>query len=605
MHEVKFDGYRVQMRVADGAVALYTRGGLEWTKRFPEIAVAGRILPDCLLDGEIVALNADGVSDFAALQNALSEAKTGALVYFVFDILYGDGRDLRNEPLWRRKEILRALLKRHASRMARLRFVEHFASAGEAVLDAACRMKLEGVISKRLDAPYRSGRGDAWTKSKCRGGQEVVIGGWWGDEHQLRSLLVGFFRKGEFVYLGRVGTGFNAALSKGLLAKLKPLKRATVPFQGGPPRSRGVTWVKPELVAEVEFGSITSAGLLRQASFKGLRDDKPARTVVREAQPAARRGKGRMKMPRTVHAKIGSEHREIAGIAISHPDKILWPAAKPEPAFTKFDLAEYYEAFAERILLHVAGRPVSLVRAPDGIDGQKFFQRHANKQAIKARLIKVSGEAEPYIAIDDEAGLISLAQAAVLELHPWGSKRDAPDTPERIIFDLDPAPDVPFERAIGGAKELRARLSACGLEAFVKTTGGKGLHVTAAVKASPRRPIMWSDVKQFAHEVCMAMEQDSPSLYTTTMAKKARAGKIFLDYLRNDRTSTAVAPWSPRARPHAPVATPLQWNQLKKGLDPLAFTLRTAYGLLKRADPWRDLHKSAVPLDAARKKFKS
>ena len=607
MHEVKFDGYRVQMRVANGAVVLFTRRGLDWTKRFPEIAEAGRILPDCLLDGEIVALNREGVSDFASLQNALSEGKTSGLVYFVFDILYLDGRDLRDEPLWRRKEALQALLKRHAPRAARLRFVEHFASAGEAVLDAACRMKLEGVISKRLGAPYRSGRSEAWTKSKCRGGQEVVIGGWWGDEHQLRSLLVGVFRKGEFAYLGRVGTGFNTTLSKNLLAKLKPLKSPTVPFQGSnkPPRTRGVTWVRPELVAEVEFGTITSAGLLRQASFKGLREDKPAKTVVPEAQPAATRksGKGKVTMPSA--AQIGKQNREIAGIAISHPDKALWPAAKPDPAFTKFDLAKYYEAFAERILLHVAGRPVSLVRAPDGIEGQKFFQRHANKQAIKARLIRVSGEAEPYIAIDDEAGLVSLAQAAVLELHPWGAKKDQPDTPERVIFDLDPAPDVPFERVVAGAKELRERLVSCGFEPFVKTTGGKGLHVTAAVKGSSRRPIAWSDVKQFAHDVCLSMEKDSPSLYTTTMAKKARGGKIFLDYLRNDRTSTAVAPWSPRARPHAPIATPLQWNQVKKGLDPLAFTLRTAYGLLKRADPWRDLPKSAVPLDAARKKLKA
>jgi bifunctional non-homologous end joining protein LigD len=331
-----------------------------------------------------------------------------------------------------------------------------------------------------------------------------------------------------------------------------------------------------------------------------LREDKLARSVVPEAQPAAKIEKDET-MPRKPAAKSGA--LEIDGITISHPDKVLWPAAKPDPAFTKRDLARHYEAFADRILLHVAGRPVSMVRAPDGIDGPKFFQRHANQQGIKARPIKVKGEKEPYLAIDSEEGLISMAQAAVLELHPWGAKKDEPDVPERVIFDLDPASDVSFESVIAGAKEFRERLEALGLTAFVKTTGGKGLHVTTAIKGTPREPATWPDVKDFAKNVCLQMAADSPDAYTVTLAKKARTGKIFLDYLRNDRTSTAVAPWSPRARPHAPVATPLEWAQIRKGLDPLAFTLRTAPALLKRADPWAALHKSAGSLAAARKKL--
>ncbi|MGH6870407.1 MAG: DNA ligase D, partial [Rhizomicrobium sp.] len=585
VHEIKFDGYRMQMRVAGGKARLLTRRGLDWTARFPEIARAGNALPDCLLDGEIVALDRDGVADFAALQQALSEKKTAALIYFIFDVLHAEGRDLRGEPLRTRKHILERLLRDRAKGAHRLRYVSHFASAGEAVLNAACRMHLEGVISKRLDAPYRSGRGDSWTKSKCRGGQEVVIGGWWGDTANLRSLLVGAYRDGRLVYMGRVGTGFDGGSAKALLAKLKPLRQAASPFADAPPRASGVNWVAPKLVAEVEFGTITQAGLLRQASFKGLREDKTARSVVPEPQPAAKTGGN---MARASKAK--STALTIEGVTISHPDKVLWPAAKPDPAFCKRDLAAHYEAFAERILLHVAGRPVSMVRAPDGIEGQKFFQRHANKQGIAGRPVNVKGEPEPYFAIDDAAGLIGMAQAAVLELHPWGCKRDAPDTPERVIFDLDPAPDVAFAQVIAGAKEIRARLEALGLTAFVKTTGGKGLHVTAAIKGAPRAPAAWPEVKDFARTLCQQAAADSPDAYTVTLAKKARAGKIFLDYLRNDRTATAVAPWSPRARPHAPIATPLEWTQVKKGLDPLAFTLRTAHALLKRKDPWRDMH---------------
>jgi bifunctional non-homologous end joining protein LigD len=302
-------------------------------------------------------------------------------------------------------------------------------------------------------------------------------------------------------------------------------------------------------------------------------------------------------------AKAAEPPREIAGIAITHPGKEMWPAAKPDPAFTKLDLAKYYAQFADRILLHIAGRPLSMVRAPDGIEGPRFFQRHANRQAIKARPIKVKGEPEPYLAIDDAEGLVSLAQAAVLEFHPWGAKKDNPEIPERVIFDLDPAPDVAFALTIAAAKELRERLADCALEPFVKTTGGKGLHVVVAVKGSAREPASWADAKDFARRVCLQMAADNPGAYTATMAKAARTGKIFLDYLRNDRASTAVAPWSPRARPHAPIATPLEWGALRKGLDPLAFTLRTAAASMKRADPWRDLHKSAGSLAAARKKL--
>ncbi len=594
-HEVKFDGYRIEIRVQNHKAVLRTRKGLDWTARFPEIAKEACALPDCLLDGEAVAMDAQGVSDFAGLQAALSDHKTAGLIYFAFDLLFANGEDLRDAPLFERKERLEALLKRHA-RYDRLRFVHHFESSGSAMLSAACGMHLEGVISKKLDAPYRSGRSNNWTKAKCRGGQEVVIGGWWGDDKTLRSLLVGAHRGGKLVYMGRVGTGYNSNNIPGLLKKLRPLKRATAPFErhADIPRMRGINWVEPRLVAEVEFGTITSAGLLRQAAFKALREDKPAGAVVPEAQPAAKTKKESPMLKRA--AKPG----------LTHPDKILWPKAGRDPAVTKADLAEYYETVADRLLEHIAGRPLSLVRTPDGIEGeQHFFQRHLMPGASPAlKPVKVKGEAKPYLTITDAAGLRALAQAGVTEIHPWGCKVGDPEMPARIIFDLDPAEDLKFAAVIDAAKEMRARLKKLGFEPFVKTTGGKGLHVVIAIKAAPRKPLTWAMAKSFAHDVCLALEREAPARYTTNMSKRLRAGKIFLDYLRNDRTSTAVAPWSPRARPHAPISMPLPWSAIKPGLDPLAFTVHEAKALLRRADAWKGIDGTAVPIDGAIKLLK-
>ena len=287
----------------------------------------------------------------------------------------------------------------------------------------------------------------------------------------------------------------------------------------------------------------------------------------------------------------------IAGIAISHPDKVLWPKTKDTPALTKLDLARYYEAAAARMLPHIAERPLSLVRAPDGIDGEKFFQRHKLIGAAAPMLaIKVKGEREPFLGLDNAKSLVALAQAGVLEIHPWGCRKGDPDTPERVIFDLDPAPELPFTHVVEAAKELRARLGKLGFEPFVKTTGGKGLHVVIAIKGTPKNPATWVAAKAFAKAVALTMEKDSPDAFTSTVAKKERVGKLFIDYLRNDRTSTGVAPWSPRARPGATIATPLSWSQLKTGLDPHAFRIDTAAALLRRADPWADLAKSARAL---------
>ena len=609
IHEIKFDGYRMEMRVEGAKARMLTRKGLDWSRRFPEIVKEGSALPDCLLDGEVVALDSEGVSDFSKLQAALSEEKTSGLVYFVFDLLWMAGHDLRGEPLEDRKRLLKDFLKSAMPRSRRIRFVEHFMSSGDAILEAACRMHLEGVISKRRNAAYVSGRNDGWTKAKCRGGQEVVIGGWWGDDQTLRSLLVGAHRAGKFIYLGRVGTGFNAENSKPLLKALRAHKRKTSPFTGpeAPPRQRGVNWVEPTLVAEVEFGTITAAGLLRQASFKGLREDKPARSVVPEAQPGAKH-EGRADLAKATHRSAkkrrpGNADGEVAGIVITHPDKVMWPKSGNLPPVTKLDLARYYEAAAKRMLPHVVGRPISMVRAPEGINGQKFFQRHAMKGGPKFRPMTVPPETEPYVTIDNVEGLVSLAQAAVLEIHPWGAKKNEPTVPSRIIFDLDPAPELKFARVVDAAKELRKRIEALGLKAFVKTTGGKGIHVATPVKGTKTRPITWDDAKDFALTLCRQMEKDNPKAYTTTISKTARDGRIFLDYLRNDQTSTAVAPWSPRAREGATISMPLEWRDLHGTLDPKTFNIPSAPKLLKRADPWAKIDAAAKALAPARAKL--
>jgi len=625
VHEIKFDGYRMQLRVEKKRAVLLTRKKLDWSHRFPEIAAEGRGLPDCILDGEIAALDARGISNFGDLQAALSDGKTGNLVYFVFDLLYLDGHDLRGLPLVQRKELLEELLKQRLPDTARYRYVEHYQSSGKEMLDAACRTGLEGIISKRADAPYRSGRANDWTKAKCRGGQEVVVGGWRGTANNLRSLLAGAYRDGQFLYMGRIGTGYNVKSASDLLRKLKPLEIPRPAFANikDVPRDRDLHWVEPKLVAEVEFGTITSAGILRQASYKGLREDKPAKSVVFEPQPAAAepetsegrsmaKTSARKSTPKIVVTGgkgVVSGHKglTVRGVPISNPDKELWPATDDSPAVTKADLVRYYEMSAARILPHIAARPLSIVRAPDGIGGEQFFQRHVvpGLQAY-AKPIRVTGESKPYFSIDTEEGLVALGQVGVLELHPWGARPGEPDVPQRLIFDLDPASDVPFDSVIAAAKDMRAQLTHLGFTPFVKTTGGKGIHVVIAIKGARKKlPPTWTQAKEFARDVCLQMERDAPERYTTNMSKKVRGGKIFLDFLRNARTATAVAPWSPRARPGATISMPLTWNKLRAGLDPNQFAIPSAAKLLRGNDPWKDLDATAVNLEPARKRLKT
>ena len=611
-HEVKFDGYRVQLRIEAGTAALRTRSGLDWTARFPEIARDAAGLPDLLLDGEIVALDSDGSPDFAALQAALSERKTDRLVLFAFDLLFAGGRDLRAEPLAERKRQLEQLLAREKPGV-RLRYVEHFTTGGDALLRSACQMSLEGIVSKKLGAPYSSGRSDSWTRAKCRAGHEVVIGGWATTGSEFRSLLVGVHRGAHFVYLGRVGTGYGAAKVRALQPLLEAVEVKSSPFTGENAPGRklaGVHWTRPELVAEIEFAGWTGDGMVRQAAFKGLREDKPAAEVAAEtpAPPAtavARPAPAPAPAPAGRHVAASGSKPVVMGVVLSHAEKALWPDDGRGKPVTKLDLAQYFEAVAPALMPHIRGRPCSIVRAPDGIDGERFFQRHAGPGTSNLlELVTVSGDRKPYVAIDRAEGLAAIAQVAGLELHPWNCAPGAPDLPGRLVFDLDPGPDVAFATVVEAALELRRRIEALGLVAFPKTTGGKGLHVVTPLATGGRaKQVAWPEAKEFARAVCARLAADAPDRFVVNMAKRVREGRIFLDYLRNDRLATAVAPFSPRARPGATVSMPLNWDEVRPSLDPQHYTIRTVPRLLAKGAAWADYDAAARPLADAIARF--
>ena len=603
-HEIKFDGYRLQLRVEGGRAKVLTRKGLDWTAKFQAIADAAASLPDCIIDGEAVALDHNGSPDFPALQAALSDGRTDELIYFAFDLLFAAGQDLRALPLRERKAALKALL---GGDEPNLRFVDHFETSGDAVLQSACRMSLEGIVSKQLDAPYRSGRSETWTKAKCRAGHEVVIGGWTGETGQLRSLIVGVYRDDKLVHVGRVGTGFGAETVRRVLPELQKVESKTSPFTGpnAPKTAANVHWAKPELVAEIEFAGFTGEGNVRQGAFKGLRADKPAREVEAEVPVPAEEAQLAEPKPRAAAPKGKATGAPVVmGVTLSSPDKPLWPnsADSSEPV-TKLDLARYLETVGPWMMPHIEGRPCSIIRTPDGIGGEQFFQRHAGKGSSNLiEQVKVSGDHAPYLQVDRIEALAALAQIGAVEYHPWNCRPHDPETPGRLIFDLDPGPGVTFDDVVAAARDVRDRLEALGLVAFCKTTGGKGLHVVTPL-AKPKGKLDWPTAKAFAKTLCEAMAEDEPDRYVVNMAKKLRDGRIFLDYLRNDRLSTAVAPLSPRARDGATVSFPLTWGQVKSGLDPRRYTIRTAPALLKKTTAWADYFDSEKPLEAAIKRL--
>jgi bifunctional non-homologous end joining protein LigD len=575
-HEIKFDGYRIQARVAEGKVRLLTRSGLDWTERFGETLVQafqGLKVSDALIDGEVVVEDRAGASDFSALQSELSEGRSERFTYYAFDLLHLNGADLTRQPLERRKALLRPLVG------GVLRFSEHFAEEGGLVLQHACRLSLEGVISKRADAPYRSGRSRDWIKSKCSARQEFVVGGYTRSgtgQAAIGSLILGVFQEGGLMPVGRVGTGFTARQAEDLFERLQKLTLRESPFARKLTAEEGrqAVFVKPKLIAEVEFRAWTADGRLRHAAFRGLREDKLANEIVRE-------------MPSD--KAIDLPRRRVA---LTNPDRVYWP----EDAVTKQALAAYYEAVWPVMGPHLVGRPLALLRCPEGIRGPQFFQKHAWK-GMRREIRQVSdpkNRDNPMVAVDHLDGLIGLVQAGALEIHPWGSTLAHWEKPDRIVMDLDPGEGVEWTAVIAAAHDVKARLLAAGLAAFLKTSGGKGLHVVAPL--TPKAT--WPCVKAFCKAMAETMAAEEPERYVATVTKAKRQGRILIDYLRNQRGATAVAAYSTRARPGAAVSAPISWEELEPKIGPDHFTLQNMPKRLAalRRDPWADFHVAAVPL---------
>jgi bifunctional non-homologous end joining protein LigD len=597
IHEIKFDGYRLQARLDGGKVTLLTRRGLDWTKKFPTIAAAVARLPAraALLDGELVSEREDGVSSFSLLQEDLKEGRHDRMALYLFDLLHLDGADLRPSPLHERKAALARLLAK-APKNGVLRLSESIVDKGSVLLKHACKLGLEGIVSKLADAPYRSGRGHDWLKSKCSDRQELVIAGFTlstADAHAIGALVVGYYDRGKFVYAGRIGTGFTHKVARDLYRKLKAMRVDKPPFDTVPDEERGVRtpiWVEPRLVAEVDFRGWTHGERVRHSSFQGLREDKAAKDVVREVKAVAAASRDtplRRSAPvkkSAVKKAPKKEQVNVAGVALSHPDRVYWEDA----GVTKKSLAEFYETIWAWMRPHVAGRPISLVRCPDGAAGQCFFQKHVSAGISPEHLHQVAEKGTKIISIDDLAGLVSLVQGGVLEVHTRGSTVEHLDRADRLVFDLDPGPGTGWKDVVAAARDVRERLEGIKLKTLVKTSGGKGLHVVL-----PIRPTPWEEAKTFCRTVAEAMAADAPDRYVASATKSKRNERIFIDYLRNSREATAVAPYSTRARPGAPVSVPVDWSELGtlKGAD--QFTVLNLPARLKRLgkDPWASIGK--------------
>ena len=601
LHEIKLDGYRIEARRDRGKVQLLTRKQLDWTHRFEPIAAAIKALPadTALIDGELVVEDDKGRLNFSLLQTDLKDGRTDRLVYWAFDLLSLDGQDLTGEPLTARKAALQRLLKGE-SRKGRIRYVEHFDGDGPAIFKSACEMNLEGIISKLRDAPYRSGRSDNFIKTKCHNEQEFVVAGFSPSAampNAVGALIAAFHEDGKLRYAGRIGTGYTREVARDLWKRLDPLRVDKPPLALPPDeRRKDVVWVKPQMVIEAEFRGITHDGLLRQAAFKGLREDKPAREVVRETpaeaaamvqrQPVRKSAKSAstaaVKPPAKAVAKLarGKQDGEVAGVHLTHPDRVYWPDA----GVTKQDLAEYYVRVWDAMAPHIVDRALAIVRAPEGVGGETFFQKHIASNIKQSSLRHaVKGKDHDVIAVENASDLVELAQSGALEVHVRGSRLDSLETCDRIVFDLDPGDGVAWKDVVAGAKEIRDRLAGLKLKTFVKLSGGKGIHVVLPIK-----DVDWDTAKEFSGAVAAAMSADSPKLYLSKMTKALRKGRIFIDYFRNSREATSVAPYSTRARAGAPVSMPVTWEALARTTSGHQFMLPD---LKKLNDAWADLGK--------------
>jgi bifunctional non-homologous end joining protein LigD len=563
LHEMKYDGYRCLIAVGGGKARAYTRSGLDWSDKFaPVVEVARKLkVRSALIDGEAVVLDANGKSDFQALQTSLKGGKAN-LVYFAFDLLELDGEDLTREPLRARKQKLSKLL---GKRKDTIRYSEHVEGKGEALLQRFCAAGLEGVISKRADASYTGIRSDGWLKTKCIRRQEFVIVGWTPSDKArgFRGLLLAVNEKGKLRYAGKVGTGFDGAEIDRLLKRMKPLERTSATVEAPRAAVKGAHWIEPKLVAEIAYTEETTDGVLRHPSYLGLREDKkPEAVVVEKAQPVDRAVKANAK-----------------AAAISNRDRVLFP----ESGVTKGQLADYYTAVAEVMLPWAAERPITLIRCPQGRAKKCFFQKHdvgSFGDSVKHVAIREKdGTSEPYLFIENAEGLLNCVQMGTIEFHGWGSRIEDVEKADRLVFDLDPDEGLGFEAVLRAAFEFRDALGAIGLKTFPMVTGGKGVHVIAPL--TPKAE--WPAVKDFALRFAQAVAATHPDRFTAALSKAKRGGKIFVDYLRNQRGATAVMPYSVRARPNAPVAVPLSWSELRDIDSPAHWHVGDAKALVKRA----------------------
>ncbi len=569
LHEMKFDGYRCLVAVGGRDAICYTRSGLDWTGKFRAVAgaLSGLDCETALLDGEAVASAADGGSPFSALQAALSEGRP--IEYYAFDLLQVDGDDLRPLPLVKRKEKLRGLLASLPA-AAPVHFSEHVQGHGDKVLAEMCRNGREGIIAKKADAPYSNRRTKTWLKIKCRNRQEFVIGGYKRSEKRGRpfsSLLLGTFDGDGLVYRGKVGTGYSETAMDDLAEKLGKLEREASPFDRiSSAAARRAVWVEPRLVAEIDYSELTGGGHIRHGSFIGLREDKKPVEVT-------------MEQAKDIPPEIGNE---LHGVRLTNADRILYH----EQGVTKADLVRYYDTIAKRMLPLMERHPLSLVRCPKGTGGKCFFQKHASDgfpEALKEVAIRESsGKKEDYLYVDGVAGLVAGVQMGTLEFHIWGSRIDNLEKPDRVVFDLDPDEALDFEVVKLASMVVRDRLAKVGLETLPLVTGGKGIHVVAPL----RRSADWIRVKAFTKGFATAMAAEHPDVFTATMSKSRRHGRIFLDWLRNERGATAIAPYSTRAKQGAPVAMPVSWKELRELTAANAFGIDEAVRRLARPDPW-------------------
>src|SRR6476660_7236501 len=592
VHEIKFDGYRIQARLDRGKVKLLTRKGLNWTSKFPTVAAAIAKLPakSALIDGEVVVEGDDGLSSFSLLQQDLKASRHDRMVLYGFDLMHLDGADLKSLPLVSRKDALAKLFKREPARGV-LRLSESLTEAGSTLLRHACKMGLEGIVSKVADAPYRSGRGQDWIKTKCSDRQELVVAGVVPstvDARAVGALVLSFYERDKLHYAGRTGTGFTHEIARSLFRKLKALETAKAPFETIPAEERGARkpiWVEPSMVVEVDFHGWTHGERVRQASFQGVREDKAAKDVVREKMIAVASRRESVKRS----APIKTNGASVAGVTLTHTDRIYWDDA----GITKRELADFYVQVWKWMRPHLVGRPIALLRCPEGASGQCFFQKHARAGIPVDHLHLVPEKNDKIISVDDLDGVIALVQGGVLEIHVRGSTIDHLESADRLVFDLDPGPETGWKDVVAAALDVRDRLKGIKLKCFLKTSGGKGLHVVLPIAPTP-----WERAKTFAKTVAEAMEADQPDRYVATATKAKRNKRIFIDYLRNSREATAVVPYSTRARPGAAVSVPIDWSELSGLKSASQYTVQNLVQRMSRLrkDPWANIGRTRQQL---------